>query len=93
MEKGLLAAVRRFPLKGPEIRRLALSDVSFRSLCEDLADAEHALDIWSASSSSVRTSRLGEYETLVKELVDEIETVLASRSGAPETPDATASRD
>ncbi|MCB1494431.1 MAG: hypothetical protein KDJ86_01490 [Bauldia sp.] len=78
MDRGLLAAVRRFPLKGQEIMRLALSDMSFRSLCEDLADAEHARDTWAASSSSVRAARLGEYQTLVNELADEIEMLLAS---------------
>ncbi|MCB1490069.1 MAG: hypothetical protein KDJ88_21750 [Bauldia sp.] len=93
MEKGLLAAVRRFPLKGQEIKRLALSDVSFRSLCEDLADAEHALDSWAASASSVRSVRLGEYQTLVKELADEIEAMLAAHSGAPQGAGATAPQD
>jgi hypothetical protein len=77
MDKGLVAAIRRFPLKGQKIRRLALADGSFLSACYDLADAEAALNRLATSSSFPhRDSRLDEYEILVNELAGEIENIL-----------------
>ena len=76
MEKGLLAAIRHFPLKSQEIRRRALADTNFRSLCDDLADAEAALDRWAHSPMPQSGARRAEYEILVTELVNEIECLL-----------------
>ena len=81
MEKGVQAAVRRFPLRGPEIRRLALANATFRSLCEDLADAESAFDQWGSSSAIGSKQRQSEYQVLARELAIEIEHMLAALSG------------
>jgi hypothetical protein len=81
VEKGVEAAARRFPLRGPEIRRLALANSTFRSLCEDLADAESAFDQWSSSSAANCKVRRSEYQVLTTELAIEIEHMLAALSG------------
>jgi alanine-alpha-ketoisovalerate/valine-pyruvate aminotransferase len=80
MERGLLAAVRRFPLQGQEITRLAFADDSFRSLCNDLADAEAARDRLANAPSPQGAARLIEYETLVNELASEVEERLRHRT-------------
>ncbi|MEP0325138.1 hypothetical protein [Bauldia litoralis] len=72
MEKGLQAAVRRFPLKSLCIKRLASADETFLSLCSDLADAEAAMALWALSDASERESRQNEYEILANELAIEI---------------------
>ena len=82
MERGLQAAVRRFPLKVAEIRRLAFADESFRSLCDDLAEAESALGRWTLSSSAQSDVRRLEYQLLVEELFGEIEQMVDRRMGA-----------
>lgn len=72
MEKGLQAAVRRFPLKSLCIQRLASADDAFLSLCSDLADAEAAMTRWARSGTSPCESRQDEYEILANELAIEI---------------------
>lgn len=72
MDKGLEAAIRRFPLKVPDILRLALADGSFRALCDDLADAESALSQWAVSTAAQSERRRSEYRLLVSELAEEI---------------------
>jgi hypothetical protein len=76
MEKGLQAAVRRFPARSQEIIRLAFANSSFRALCDDLADAELALDRLAKPASSGGALRCSEYADLVKELAEEIEQFL-----------------
>ena len=57
MDKGISAAVRRFPQRSMEIRRLAIADGAFRSLCEDLAEAELALARWGQMATELAASR------------------------------------
>jgi len=80
MEKGLQAALRRFPLKGQEIRRHALANSTFRSLCDDLADAEAASNQWGQSPSPQSNLRRSEYQILAEELATEIEQMLGALS-------------
>jgi hypothetical protein len=82
MDRGVLAAVRRFPQRSLEIRRLAVSDATFRSLCEDLREAEEALDRWSRLPSEQAVSRRSEYNLLVEELAHEIEGIVDRRARA-----------
>jgi hypothetical protein len=82
MDRGVLAAVRRFPQRSLEIRRLAMADSSFRSLCEDLREAEEALERWSRGSSAQAASRHSEYSLLVEELATEIEGIVDQRKRA-----------
>lgn len=81
MDRGVLAAVRRFPQRSLEIRRLALADSTFRSLCEDLAEAELALARWQQMTTEQAASRRSEYDLLVEELAIEINSIVDRRTG------------
>lgn len=72
MDRGVLAAVQRFPQWGSAIRRLALSDTTFRALCDDLVEAEVALARWTRAEGARAAERQREYDVLVHELADEI---------------------
>ena len=82
IDRGVLAAVRRFPLRSLQIKRLAVADSSFRSLCEDLREAEEALERWSRIPSEQAASRRSEYDLLVEELAREIEGIVDRRARA-----------
>lgn len=82
MEKGTAAAIRRFPDWSLEIRRLALSDASFRSLCDDFGDAEEALARWRQAPADDGAVRTTEYATLVEELAAEIAGIVLRRREA-----------
>lgn len=77
MDRGVLAAVQRFPQWGSEIRRLALSDTTFRALCDDLVEAQAALALWTQSDGAHAADLQREYDVLVRELADEIASLLA----------------
>lgn len=85
MDKGVLAAVRRFPRRSLEITRLAIADASFRSLCEDLREAEEALERWSHVTSDQAALRRSEYDLLVEELAAEIEGIVDRRARVDNT--------
>ncbi|HET7716019.1 MAG TPA: hypothetical protein VFK86_10370 [Bauldia sp.] len=76
MDKGVAAAIRRFPERSLEIRRLALADGGFRSLCEDFREAEAALNRWNQSTTDQGALRRSEYRVLVEELAAEIERMI-----------------
>ena len=80
MENGIRAAIRRFPLKALEIRRVALANADFRSLCEDLADAEAAFERCASAADADKDKRRSEYQILKEELAIEIEQMLAALS-------------
>lgn len=82
MERGVLAAEQRFPDLGGDIRRLAFADPAFRALCDDLADAQAAVERWAATPSGQAPSRRAEYEQLAAELADEIAAAIFSQSEA-----------
>lgn len=86
MEKGLQAAVRRFPLRAREVTELARTDSAFSALCEDLADAEGAAESWADSTSPQKNTRHSEYRVLADELAAEIALVLGERFGARALP-------
>ena len=66
------AAIAHFPDRGRAIAELAMTDESFRSLCEDLAEAEVALAWWERSVSPLRVARCTEYRSLVRDLAAEL---------------------
>jgi len=72
MHHAVQAAIARFPDRGHAIEELARTNDDFRSLCEDLAEAEAALARWEHSSSPVREARCAEYGELVRDLAVEI---------------------
>ena len=59
-----------------------MADVSFRSLCEDLREAEEALERWSRVPSDQAASRRAEYDLLVEELATVIEGIVDQRAHA-----------
>jgi hypothetical protein len=86
MEKGLRAAVRRFPLRAHDVTELARTDSEFSALCDDLADAEAAAESWAASASPQKATLQSEYRVLADELAAEIELALGERFGGISPP-------
>ena len=76
MIDAISVAIRHLPDHREAIDALWARDAEFRSLCEDLGDADDALSRWTSSSSPKRSERLAEYEALVAALVDELREVL-----------------
>ncbi len=72
MHHAVQAAIARFPDRGHAIEKLARTDENFRSLCEDLTEAQAALARWERSTSSVRAARCDEYRILVRDLAAEL---------------------
>lgn len=83
---NLTAAIVRLPDREPEIRRLAGRDESFRSLCEDLADASQALDHWLTATSAHVPDRISEYQSLIVALVTEMQASLDAAAGQMDEP-------
>ncbi len=78
MERGMLAAIGRFPHLGDEIRRRAFADPVFRALCDDLAEAQAAVERWRMQASGQARARSAEYEQLAAELAEEISAAILS---------------
>ena len=72
MDHAVQAAIARFPDRGHAIEELARTDDNFRSLCEDLTEAQGALARWERSGSSVGAERCAEYRILVRDLAAEL---------------------
>lgn len=79
MHEAVQAAIARFPDRGHAIEVLAGTDEGFRSLCEDLAEAQAALARWERSSLPAKEARCAEYRDLVRDLEVEIEAELDRR--------------
>jgi hypothetical protein len=70
----LTQVLSRFPADGALIRRLLLESESFRSVCEDLADASKILaELRQSPPSEKVAERIRDYEELVADLEQEIE--------------------
>jgi hypothetical protein len=70
---GFLAACRRFPQHEFTIRRLMKADPEFRDICDELADAEAALErVDESSPAHLRETRRLEWSELVERLVREV---------------------
>ena len=76
MDKGTVAAKRRFPFRGHAIEERAARDEEFRDLCNDFSDAGAELRRWEQSTDPKREQRCAEYLELVTDLAREIEEVL-----------------
>jgi len=72
MHHAVQAAIACFPDRGRAIEELARTDDNFRSLCEDLTEAQAALARWECSASPVRAARCDEYRNLVRDLAAEL---------------------
>ena len=72
------AVMRRFPDCELPIRRLLAADENFRDICEELAEAEHALAMVDDMPAASRAARRAEWQELIARLVVEIEASLGS---------------
>jgi uncharacterized protein YdcH (DUF465 family) len=66
---------RRFPQHASTIRRLQARDPSFRSICEDYAEVQHALKHWQAAGQAA-PERVAEYRLSMQELEAEALAIL-----------------
>ena len=82
MSVKLAAARKRFASRAAELEREILQDPDFRSLCEDYGEAVAALERWSSSSHPSSPQRVSEYQNLVRELEEEIQSHLHLLSGS-----------
>lgn len=76
MSSNLAAVIRWFPSQKQAIQERAACDESFRSMCEDLADAESALQKLENGRSPKHDQRCSEYRELVDSLAKEIAAAL-----------------
>jgi hypothetical protein len=84
---NLSAAIMKLPDRELEIRRLAACNESFRTLCEDLGDAMHALEHRFVSATVIVPERISEYQSLIEALVAEMQATLDSESRRNPSPD------
>ena len=68
----------RFPDKKHTIDRLMAEDAEFLVLCEDFHACVNALRYWANSKEPEAETRVKEYRTLVRELLEEITQVLTT---------------
>lgn len=78
---------QRFPEEAPIIRRLLLSSVEFRSICEDYAAAHRALVHFRSMSDGKARPEIVEYEELLEGLESEIGAAIAARRAAAKSGD------
>ena len=79
----LTAAMRRLPERARAIEELARHSLSFRDLCEDLAEAERGLAIAESAPAQVRAERRREWSYWVETLTAEIEEALRQAKVVP----------
>ncbi len=80
MYSTLAAAIRWFPSQKQAIEERAARDESFRSICEDLEDAEFAPQKMENSKSPKRDQHCSQIRELIDSLAREIAAAL-SRDG------------
>jgi hypothetical protein len=73
--------VIRFPDHASEIRHSALSDPTFRDICDDLGIALETLSRFEARSDAAKCPEIPEYKALILELEAEISDQLAKIRG------------
>lgn len=77
-ERAAIAQVaERFPTMAPTLRRLALRDPAFRSLCEDYALARASLAAFEARPDADVRPEIADYRSVIDELDAEIARFLA----------------
>ncbi len=74
----LTQAIARFPDQTAHLRRLAIRDQSFRSLCEDYALAKASLAGFEARSDAAERPEIADYRVVIGELESEIARFLAA---------------
>ena len=69
---SLSVVLAKFPDHAEKIRRLFRQNSTFQAECEDYRQCFRALEHWSQSETHSAPSRREEYETLLKDLEEEI---------------------
>ena len=82
----LAQVLGRFPQAAPLIRRLALADQSFRSLCEDYTLARDTLARFQAMPDAQQRPEIAEYLPVIAEIESEIIGFVQTAQGSIETP-------
>ena len=80
MKKGNHCILERFPKKIHTLTLLMAEDPEFLAVCEDYDACVEALRYWARSNEPEAATRINEYNTLVRELEEEIIEVVAARS-------------
>ena len=80
MNEKNLNILERFPEKIHTLTLLMAEDPEFLAVCEDYDACIEALRYWAQSSEPEAATRINEYNTLVRELEEEIVQVVAARS-------------
>jgi len=72
IQPSLFILFDRFPERKETIKALFKNNESFRTLCEDYRRCGETLDHWNRSLDEDALLRMREYETLLRELEEEI---------------------
>ena len=72
MDNDLRQVLDLFPNASDLIREHYRDDDEFRSMCRDYADALHAIQTWQQSAKAEAPKRVKEYQSLVRELQQDI---------------------
>ena len=80
MKEKNRSILERFPEKIHTLTLLMGEDPEFLSVCEDYEACIEALRYWARSNEPEAATRINEYNTLVRELEEEITQVVAARS-------------
>jgi len=78
-KSALARVIRQFKDWETRIKQYHNESGDFRSLCEDYAVCERALEKWQASDTAMAAQRQQEYEELLAELRNEIQDWLEQR--------------
>jgi chromosome segregation ATPase len=79
----LQAATRRFPEHAQAIEQLAERDETFRDICQELADAETALESVRRGPTELREAREDEWQALIERLAAQITEALQNENVIP----------
>ena len=80
MNEKNLNILERFPEKIHTLTLLMAEDPEFLAVCEDYDACIEALRYWAQSNEPEAATRINEYNTLVRELEEEIVQVVTARS-------------
>lgn len=72
--------LKRFPEKSGSLALLIAEDPEFRAACEDYDACIEALRYWARSDDPEAPTRINEYNTLVRELEEEIIQIVEAHS-------------
>lgn len=81
MNDNSLHVLRRFSGHATTLVRLMAEDADFYALCQDYEDCVNAAQYWTALGTPEAKARTEEYQTLVRDLEEEIAQALKAFKG------------